>query len=95
MKIPEGDTKIVYYKYNRRGEAKVVPRHLVHPKVFATLVGVLRGGGCKCGFIIFYLVYVGYCVFIFYLEDYTFCLFYHIISLYFFLQDYTYCSLSL
>ena len=44
MKIPdfayllEGDTKIVYYKYNRREEAKVVPRHLVHPKVFATLV---------------------------------------------------------
>ena len=28
MKIPEGDTKIVYY----------IPRHLVHPKVFATLV---------------------------------------------------------
>ena len=38
MKIPEGDTKIVYYKYNRREEAKVVPRHLVHPKVFATLL---------------------------------------------------------
>lgn len=35
MKIPVGDTKIVYYKYNRREEAKVVPRHL---KVFATLL---------------------------------------------------------
>ena len=44
MRIPdfgilvENDTRIIYFKYDRRGEAKVVPKHLVHPKVFATLV---------------------------------------------------------
>ena len=45
MRIPdyvillEDGTREVYYKYNKHGVPKVVPRHLVHPKVFAKLVG--------------------------------------------------------
>jgi len=35
----EGDTRMVYYKYDKHGVPRVVPRHLVHPKVFAKLVG--------------------------------------------------------
>ena len=29
----------VYYKYDKDGVPKVIPRHLVHPKAFAMLVG--------------------------------------------------------
>ena len=45
MRIPdfvillEDGTREVHYKYNKQGVPKVVPRHLVHPKVFAKLVG--------------------------------------------------------
>ena len=35
----EDGTREVYYKYDKHGVPKVVPRHLVHPKVFAKLVG--------------------------------------------------------
>ena len=45
MRIPdyvillEDDTRMVYYKYNKNGVPRVVPKRLVHPKVFAKLVG--------------------------------------------------------
>ena len=45
MRIPdyvillEDGTRTVYYKYNKNGVPRVVPKRLVHPKVFAKLVG--------------------------------------------------------
>ena len=35
----EDGTREVYYKYNKNGVPRVVPKRLVHPKVFAKLVG--------------------------------------------------------